>query len=149
MCHMPIVEHTNWVNQSYLTQITKSNTRANAFSKHTMIRADELSVGHLVGVRVGNLLKHVPVEGVEHYQETVNSKPVVVLGRKYVEKVPLRMSSYKAWVQAGRPYVDKVRQSRTVQQNSYNLHKTSYKLAGERQWRTIPSLTPVIALSRD
>lgn len=103
--------------------------------------AGQLKVGDLVGVRDGNLVKYVPVEAVKQSQVWVATKPQVKLGKKYTQKVPLRMSSFAAWLQAGRPYVDKIRQNRAVIQNTYPLFKTSYKVQGK--WCTVPALTPV------
>lgn len=103
--------------------------------------AGQLKVGDLLGRRDGNLVKYDVVEAVKQSLHWVTTKPHVVLGKKYTQKVPLRMSSFAAWQQAGRPYVNKIRQNRTVVQNTYPIYKTSYKVGG--RWYTVPTLTPV------
>jgi len=103
--------------------------------------AGQLKVGDLIAVRKGNVVKYEPVEAVKHSQVWMTTTPHIVLGKKYTEKVPVRMSSFAAWLQAGRPYENKIRQKRTVIQNSYPLYKTSYKV--KKQWHTVPTLLPV------
>ena len=104
--------------------------------------AGQLEVGDLIGVRDGNLVKYRVVQEVKHWETMVRTMtPTIKWGPKYTQKVPLRMPSFLAWVQAGRPYVNKIRQNRIVLHNFYPLCKTSYKVNGK--WCTVPSLTPV------
>jgi hypothetical protein len=109
----------------------------------TIIRAAQLSPGDSVVIRDGNLPKRHTVVAVKHFTETVHGKPQEEWGKKQTYKVPLRMFSFDAWLQAGRPYVNKTRQQRTLLPNTYIVAKVAYKVDGERKWRIVPALTPV------